>query len=74
MSNIEFEADNMDFNRQGSQKGSNKGSGGSQVGMANWLIKHGIISSDSGAKVILVGFIVFNFAASFVILKYFGVI
>jgi hypothetical protein len=39
--------------------------------MARWLINHGIIDSDSGAKVILIGIVCVNFIAMGLILYFF---
>ena len=71
MSNVEFEADNMGFNRSGSRGNSQSQSGGSGVGMVRWLVRHGIIASDGGAKAILIAFIAVNFIATFLILYFY---
>lgn len=77
MSNVEFETD-MDSNpryasRSGSIGPASFGHGQSigSVGMARWLINHGIIDSDSGAKVILIGIVCVNFIAMGLILYFF---
>jgi len=62
MSNVEFESDNMGFNKLGSSKST----------MIGWLIRHGIVRSENVGQSILIAFIAFNFIASFLILKYFG--
>jgi len=66
MQNVEFEADNML-----SQRDVRQVSNVSSVGMANWLIRHGLISSDSGAKVVLISFIAVNFIATALIMYFY---
>lgn len=41
------------------------------TGMAGWLIRHGIMSSDSGAKFILMGIVCINFIAAGLIIYFF---
>jgi len=72
MSDIQFESDNMNFIRRGTA-GPTIGSGGKK-GMSGWLIAHGLARSENTAQYILVGFIIFNFVVSLILLKYFGVI
>ena len=67
MSNIEFESDVQN----GSRLSNTSSKGKSNVGMANWLVRHGIISSDSTAKGILVAFIAINFIATGLILYFY---
>jgi hypothetical protein len=63
MSNIEFESDHTNYSTQ--QPLAQKG------GMTNWLIRHGIMKSDGGAKGLLVAIIIVDIIAAIVILKYF---
>jgi len=72
MSNIEFESDNMNFKRPGSPQGSGF-VGGQNKGMVGWLVAHGIVRSENIGQMVLIAFVAFNFIASFVLLKYFGV-
>ncbi len=77
MSDIEFESDidnNPRYNNRnsGASHGANlmsnvyapSSGASSNVGMANWLVRHGIISSDSGAKVFLIAIVMINFIAT----------
>ena len=79
MSNVEFESDNMGFNKRGPSKSSGgkgfvfSGQGGqNKRGMTGWLISHGIVRSENTGQIILIAFIAINFIASFLIIKYFG--
>jgi hypothetical protein len=79
MSNVEFDTDKDNNPRYAPRASSSVGTplqyGQTQsigsVGMARWLIRHGIISGDSGAKVILVGIVCLNFIAMGIILYFF---
>ena len=39
--------------------------------MSGWLIRHGIIGSESGARVFLMGFVVFNFLLAGLIMYFY---
>ncbi len=41
------------------------------TGMAGWLVRHGIMNSDSGAKVALVGVVCINFIVAGLVLYFF---
>ena len=72
MSNVEFEADNMNLNRTG--KGGSFGGYPKSKGMIGWLIAHGVVRSENMGQTFLVSFAAVNFLLSFIILKYFGVL
>ena len=65
MSDIEFEADVQNNPHYATKTPgvvkSSTSSSGSDIGMVRWLVRHGIISSDSVAKTFLIGFIIVNF-------------
>ena len=70
-SNIEFESD-----VQGTNKYANSGSGTTMShkgssGMVGWLIRHGIVKSDSFGKGILIGVIVLDFVVAGLILYFY---
>jgi hypothetical protein len=75
MSDVEFDTDiqgNPRYSSPTKSGGSSVPFGQPQsiesVGMARWLIRHGVVNSDSGAKVILVGVVCVNFIAMGLIL------
>jgi hypothetical protein len=87
MSEVEFEADVQDtrgINHYSSRSGSfGAGSVGassqsdqapgstSNIGMVRWLVRHGIIRGDGGAKFILFGIVAINFIATGLILYFY---
>jgi hypothetical protein len=73
MSNVEFDTD-TDNNPLYSSRtgyGRNQAQSVGSVGMAHWLISHGIINSESGAKTILIGIVCINFIAMGLVLYFF---
>ncbi len=82
MSDIQFEAD-VDNNPRyankaaghgtmgGPQMGVSQSAGPSHIAMVNWLIRHGIIRGESGAKSLLIALIAINFIATGLILYFF---
>ena len=62
MSNIEFETDHTNYSTQQPQS--------ARGGMTGWLIRHGIMKSDAGAKGLLVFVIVADVVAAVLIYKY----
>ena len=76
MSNIEFEADNMNLNRptQGGSFGGSQNKTNGTKGMISWLIGHGIVRSENMGQTFLLSFAGVNFILSYIILKYFGVL
>jgi len=76
MSDVEFEVDNTNYNRptQGGSFGSSNSKQNSKSGMVNWLIAHGLVRSENMGQIFLLSFVAVNFIASYIILKYFGVI
>ncbi|MDD5165655.1 MAG: hypothetical protein PHG25_03960 [Candidatus Pacebacteria bacterium] len=82
MSDIQFEAD-VDNNPRyanravghgavgGPQISMSQSGGTSHIGMVNWLIRHGIIRGESGAKTLLIALIAINFIATGLILYFF---
>ena len=76
MSDVEFEADikgNPLYKARSQMQSGMKVTqfGQPKVGMVNWLVSHGIISSESGAKSFLIGLIMINFIATGLILYFF---
>lgn len=64
---IEFESDQFQ-----SQYRSRSVLGQPQVpGMANWLIKKGVIKEEASAGKILIGIVVFNFILAIALIYYF---
>lgn len=62
MSNVEFDTD-TDNNPLYSSRtgfGQNQSRSVGSVGMAHWLINHGFVNDESGAKALLVGFVCVN--------------
>lgn len=76
MSNgVEFEEDKYGLGGQMSaqQRFASPQVGGSSVQskMAVWLIKKGIVKSETGAQVVLLVVVVINIAITFFVIKYF---
>ncbi len=78
MSDVEFDTDIQGNPAYGSRSGLSqsqipRGQGQSvgSVGMARWLMRHGIIDSESGAKAVLIGIVCVNFVAMALILYFF---
>ena len=78
MSNVEFDTD-MQLNPRYAQQRPNSPGQMQQSslnqpqakGMVGWLIKHGIIDSDAGARAILFGVVIFNFLVAAFIIYFF---
>jgi hypothetical protein len=80
MSDVEFDTDqdNPRYRSQASSGVSFDHAGESGIygqpqkrGMAGWLVRHGVVSGDSGAKSILIGIVCINFIISAFIIYYF---
>jgi hypothetical protein len=80
MSNVEFDSD-IDNNPRYARRVPAPGAlpnqysqyGQPQVhgGMTGWLVRHGIVSGDSGAKTVLIGIVCINFIAMGFVLYFF---
>jgi hypothetical protein len=73
MSNVEFDTD-TDNNPLYSSRtgyGQNQSKSVGSVGMSRWLISHGLVNSESGAKAILIGIVCVNFIAMGLVLYFF---
>jgi hypothetical protein len=73
MSNVEFDTD-TDNNPLYSSRtgyGQNQARSVGSVGMAHWLISHGLVNSESGAKSILIGVVAVNFILMGLVLYFF---
>ena len=84
MSDVEFEADIQDangVNHYTPRSGIIPGQGAGQyngtpvtttnVGMVRWLIQHGFIRGEDGARALLIGFVLVNFIATGLILYFY---
>ena len=78
MSDVEFDTDIQGNPKYGSrsdwpdrQLPSAKPNPSDQSAWPGWLIRHGIINSESGAKSLLIGIVVFNFIAMGLIIYFF---
>jgi Flp pilus assembly protein TadB len=70
--NVKFETDDMGFPKGVTRASSDVMREQQDVpGMARWLVKHGIISSGSTAKVALVAIVLVNFLVAGLVLYFF---
>lgn len=67
MSGVEFDADQAAL-IQKMQAVANNGSAGSSSKFAKWLMDKGIVKTDAGAKMILLGIVMINIALTVLII------
>jgi hypothetical protein len=68
---VEFDEDKFQYGRTGVRPGMQNMQSGAQSGMSLWLIKKGIVKSDTGAQVVLVAIVIINILIVFLVFKYF---
>ena len=72
---VQFDTDmqTSSMRRQGpvASFGQSMPGGGEASGLSGWLMRHGIAKSPKSAQIILVGIVLFDIIAIFVVIKFF---
>ncbi len=67
---VEFEGDKYGAVRQGGSPRAG-GEGGGEAKLVRWLMAKGIVTTEKGGQALLIVIVVFNIAATIIVLKYF---
>jgi hypothetical protein len=76
---VQFDEDSFSYNRSTTSPGVNRAPvgnynqpipGGSERGMAGWLMRHGIAKSNNLAQGILIAIVIVNVIITYVVIKW----